>query len=246
MGNRGTGARTAATAAAALLLAGGCGHSGSSKAEKGDPPPARVTGSFSEDQLKTMLLTDADVPGTTINRDEESTTVAATEDGRVSSGGGGCQKFVTATELVASVYGTAAQANRDLLGANDEATRYDLTLAMVPGNGAAQVLSDLRAGLAACSGSFTIPLDFGTASYTDKEIKVDPAGDSAFGYVETSGMAHDAPATVYNEFVQVGPVVIRVRVFPMEPGHGDPAQLPTQLAAVVKAQVARLTQGAAP
>jgi hypothetical protein len=188
-------------------------------------------------QLKAALLTDADVPDTTINPQEETADIpSAQEQDTIASGVPGCQKLLDADNLNPLVYGTTAQVGRDLLGGP---TRYDLALAAMPGTNARQAVAGLRAGLAACpAGKYTV--SGGTPiTVSISELRVAGLGDSSFAVVQRDEML-GSPGLDYEEFVQVGSDVVKVTVYPMKLGTGDPATLEAQLATVAKAQVTKL------
>jgi hypothetical protein len=240
------GVRTGAVIAvgAVLLLSVGCGGQSSAKSTAtSGSSSAKPSRSFNSAQLEAALLTDADVPRTTINQKEENTEATTSEEDKITTGGASCQKFVDATEQLVPTYGTTAAVSRDLLGVTDTDVRYDLTLASLPGSSAKQVTADIRAGLAACTGVYTYSQGSDTLSISDKEIRISPVGDSAIAYLEQSqdslsGNASSNP--MYYEFVQVGSAIVEVTVYPMQSGPNDPQTLQGKLASAVKAQVARL------
>jgi hypothetical protein len=135
--------------------------------------PARAGGALTVDQLKAALLADADVPGYTVDPGGDSSDVK-TEQDKVSSGGTACQKFMDASNGLAS-YGTVAEADHSWKN-DGTATNVQFALFSFPtADQAKKVLADTRSGLAACPA-----LTAGTGNSVGS-MTLSPLGDLGVG-----------------------------------------------------------------
>jgi hypothetical protein len=203
------------------------------------PPSVSPSRALTAEQVYRALLTDAEVPNTKINPQGENAVINTQQD-KVATGGAACQKFIDATELLEPTYGTSAQFMRDLLGLTMTDTRYGLTLAVLPGDGAKRVMADIRAGIAGCHGTYTMAdTTAGEMWGSVQEFPVGPLGDSSIGCAELNGIFRKE-STSYYEFVQVGSTIVEVTDFPNVDAPVDAERLKEQLATATKTQVEKL------
>lgn len=233
----GAGAAAGIAFAAVLLSIAGCG--GGSASKSAGAPAASPSRSFTADQVHAALLTDAEVPHTKINPQEENSDFNDEQD-KVGTGGAACQKLVDATSLLWPTYRPSAEFNRDLLPSTKADPRYDLTLAVLPGDAAQQVMADIQAGLAGCRGTYVLAdTSGGTMWDSVQDFQVGSLGDSAVAYLDHGGIEGFGGNDICDEFVRVGSIIVHVSVNSY--GHQmDAGKLKAHLASVIKAQVAKL------
>jgi hypothetical protein len=124
----------------------------SSSAPSSDPTTTAATapagGTLTTEQLKAAQLADGDIPGYTVDRASDSTDVT-TGRAKITSGGAVCQKFQDATDGLAPVYGTVAEADRLWADADGLTIQFAL-MAFPSADKAKAVVADTRASVPGC------------------------------------------------------------------------------------------------
>src|SRR4029079_4908786 len=170
----------------------------------------------------------------------DSATVTTTQT-KVSFGGADCQKFMDASDALASAYGTAAQVDRQY--PDTDGVVLHVTLQAYPTAAKAQAdIDDLNAGVAGCKSAATQDeTDDSADGKTTLTLTAGPsvgavAGGDAVSAYTVQAKQSDFDVTLVVETVRVGASVVSVGLG----GQGDLSKQQASLRDVAAREVAKV------